>query len=174
LKERRQFKRPAKELKQHFSENRFYLLLANYHKETPYIFKMQSDGKVSPTWQRGGGSCVSLGNSCAVADYIMRQFDFTNMGFLQAVSAAIYIVNEVINIDSTCSRPIKLAALRIGAGKDLPIATIWEPHWIDLNLAEIERLQAKIKFKWSQQLNEIIDRAAKVANPFFAANVKTG
>jgi hypothetical protein len=63
-----------------------------------------------------------------------------------------------------------VATLRLGTGKDLPIASIWEPHWIDLNLAEIERLQAGMKFEWSQRLNAIIDRAAKVTNPFFAAN----
>ena len=107
-KERTLFRRNSKELTRHFEERRCVLTIANYFKETPYFFTLTSDGLVSPTVLKNQ-PFTSIGNSYALANYILRKFDYSDMAVGIAEVIAVYVINEVIQAkDTSCYFPIQV------------------------------------------------------------------
>jgi 20S proteasome alpha/beta subunit len=118
---------PKTKLNLIFEENKFCLLIANYYKGKPYLFRFDSD-KLSATMIKV--QFVSVGNSYATADYVLEKFDFSNMPVPKAVLAAAFTVGEVIQVDSTCGPPIQAGVVRTKGLRDLSHAHIYDPLWI--------------------------------------------
>lgn len=107
--ERRPLRRSSRDLATHFAENRCVLMIANYYEGAPYLYTLPSDGLVSPTLLTKQ-LYASIGNSYALANYLLRKFDIANMMTGTASVVAAYVVNEVIQAkDSSCDHPIQLA-----------------------------------------------------------------
>jgi 20S proteasome alpha/beta subunit len=152
-----------KALAQYYSDYRFWLMTANYYRGKPYIYTMQSDiGALNS--ESKIGSYAALGNSPAIANYILGRFDFQRMELWQAAITAIYVVREVIEEDSTCGRPIMVGTVEYGGQTIRAFASrpfLWPNEWIDHALAELDRLDEKMKSAWAKQLNKVLLKVLK-------------
>jgi len=155
-KERSQGRRSSLALKKHFEDHRYVLMIANYFKGNPCLFTLTSDGLISPP-RVSKQSFKSVGNSYATADYILNKFDFSAMDRVEAALAAIYVVNEVIGVDSTCGYPIRAGtvyhypSLRCKSG-----VSFLPPDWIAWAVEEFKEQNARLSKAWKQRLTDII------------------
>jgi 20S proteasome alpha/beta subunit len=102
-------RRPSRELKQHFDDYETTLLIANYFRRKPCMYTLHSNRLVSPT-RVTNQLYTTIGNSAAMADYILRKFDIPTTLSGVAHGMAIYTINEIIMAkDTSCYYPIQAA-----------------------------------------------------------------
>jgi len=162
-KERSQFRRSSKELQRHFEDHRSILLIANYYKRTPCIFTLKSDGLVSPTILKNQ-LFTSIGNSYAIANYLLKKFDFEKMDMIEGVLASVYVVNEVINSkDSTCDHPIQVGTVSCSMGtlRNESSARLWKSDWLDYATKEIAAQEADTREEQKARLSAFLIGAGR-------------
>jgi hypothetical protein len=139
--QKRWFCGTKKELQNHFSQNPFSLMIASFYKGKPNVSILESQLQVV-NWPRSQPS-IALGNSPMIAEYILKNFTPKKMELFDAMLAAIYTVNEVMSMDSTCSKPIQVGTVEYSNNFD-PLrarchARLWSPEWIENIREEFER-----------------------------------
>jgi hypothetical protein len=155
------------ELKEHLSGNSFWLMIAHFYKKQPYVFILES-GKRSVVWPRSQSYFI-LGNSEVVADYILRRFSFSEMGIIDTTIAAIYTVNEVCGIDSTCSGKIQAGTIQHSGNGSLrrPVsfARLWSSNWIENIRSEFEERADEINTEAIKQMKSVFKEVSKQIFP---------
>jgi 20S proteasome alpha/beta subunit len=151
------------ELKQHLSDNPFYLMIANYFKKEPFVFMLTSQ-KGSVVWPRSQSHFI-LGNSPVAAEYILRKFSFPQMDIIEAMLAVVYSVNEIINMDSTCSPPIQVGTLEHSGSGSLRFpasrARLWSPGWIESIRKEFDERSDEMNTHIAEQMKSTFLAVAK-------------
>jgi len=150
----RSFRLGSRELNRLFSENRFWILSASYWKTKPYLFVFSSETQ-SATWQRNK-LYASVGNSSATADYVLRKFDFQQMDALTGTLAAIFAINEVIGVDSTCGPPIRVGIVTLKGLRSRSKAHLRDQQWVARVTAEFANLKNKLDDALRTHLNDAL------------------
>jgi 20S proteasome alpha/beta subunit len=99
--------RTSRELQRHFDDYEAEILIANYFRGAPCMYTFLSNGMVSPT-RVTKQLYVSIGNSEAMADYLLKKFNLPSTLTGVGHAIALYTINEVIQAkDTFCYYPIQ-------------------------------------------------------------------
>lgn len=175
--ERHTFRRSSSELKRHFEENRCVLLIANCFKGKPYIFTLKSDGLVSPTPLKNQ-LFTAVGNSYAVANYILKKFDFSEMMVGIAEVIGLYTINEVIHAkDTSCYYPLQVGYV-FPYKSDFILteseALISENEDVMFALGKIISKTKRLEVELTDNMNDVfMDVATNLQEKFTKLNSKT-
>lgn len=157
LEHAKRFGRNRKLRDKSFEEHKFWLIIANCFKGKPYLFRFDSS-TFSAALERSK-SYMTVGNSYATADYILNKFDLGGEESSTAILAAIFTVNEVIGVDSTCSLPVRLGTVVGNESGKGSHARLFDKDSLDLATRAVNNASAELREAIASHLGSAIAKA---------------
>lgn len=138
----------------YLDENPFSLMLAYYHQTKPYLYVLNS----VPGFATMAKGFVAIGCGATVGEFILGRAGVTEMDTGDALTAAIYTVEEVKRVDIYCGGPTKAAVL--GPNRVLYSETESKPI-IKSAVDTIAASEEFLKEKWKALIGDLTVRINK-------------
>jgi 20S proteasome alpha/beta subunit len=130
-------------------------LFAHYYKTKPYIFTSSFfPGRASPKHS----NFVSIGCGAPLANFLLDSFDVSHLTGLQAIAAAIYVIEEVKAFDPRCGGAVRVASIDFVQRQDHmePNLVLMHDEALEPIVSEISKLRRELKGEWSKRMQEVI------------------